>query len=402
MGSFYSSCFVTNMTLSHQNVARIFLVPQHLNLNDKFKYGSPMTHIFDGDDLREPDYCVAQKTVLTSDSRNLFKSKGQIVSNEGSLGMFVPFSFPIRGDYSDYGDIDFDENDRMVKAMEAFFNLSFDQISTAASDNRWYQYWYKEYLEKQKEFEAIGKCLAKIDENPPRGYTKEMNLDDQAMKNYITKMDALQDEYDTKRERYNQLDKELADMEKKNDWGFDRIPNHPDILAVLTYTDVRSEVYDFIATRPFEGWWGGQLKNNCEAYFEYAKKRDSLPEFDEKAFEGLDDELVWAMKWARTNGFKTGETRYYSLYRNAPYDFLDLFKIGEDYREDYEKLYNFIMQLGRLNKLLLPNVSGGQDTNFKLLHSLNTFTNSLLATQIEEERLEWEEDNDEDDGDNED
>jgi hypothetical protein len=101
MGSFYSTCSVTGMTLTHQRVARLLLVPS--------AYYS--------------DY----------DSRNIFKDPGLVVSNEGAQALFSPFGFAIYGTYYDYGQIADIVEDRNVKNLEDFFGLSIEQIFDIAA-----------------------------------------------------------------------------------------------------------------------------------------------------------------------------------------------------------------------------------------------------------------------------
>ena len=65
MGSFYSTCSISNMTLTHQKTSVLLLSPNH---NISFE-----DHL------------------------------GMIVSNDRCQTFFSPFGFPIHGEYDDYG-----------------------------------------------------------------------------------------------------------------------------------------------------------------------------------------------------------------------------------------------------------------------------------------------------------
>lgn len=110
MGSFYSNCSITNMTLTHQKVARLLLVPSHFRI----------------------DISLEMKEYY--DSRNLLKAKGLITSNEGSLAMFSPFGFPIFGEYDDYGNLCNINRDRNVEILEKYFEASVEEILECASN----------------------------------------------------------------------------------------------------------------------------------------------------------------------------------------------------------------------------------------------------------------------------
>lgn len=100
MGSFYSTCSISHMTLTHQKTSIQLLVPTY-----------------------KPSFAGHM---------------GMMVFNEGPQGFFTPFAFPIHGTYDDYGhlcDIQHDDNTRM---LEEFFNISIDQILQNIGDDRWY------------------------------------------------------------------------------------------------------------------------------------------------------------------------------------------------------------------------------------------------------------------------
>lgn len=107
MGSFYSTCSISHMTLKNQKTSIQILAPNY-NLS------------MGGDRL------------------------GLIVSNDGAQALFSPFGFPIHGEYSDCGEIDNIIRDKNVEMIEDFFNLSIDSVLSNIGDDRWYKYGEKE------------------------------------------------------------------------------------------------------------------------------------------------------------------------------------------------------------------------------------------------------------------
>lgn len=88
MGSFYSTCSVSGMTLSHQKTSILLLTPnaelsEHLNM---------------------------------------------IVSNDGCQAFFSPFGFPIHGIYDDYGYITNIKRDKNVEMLEEYFGVDIQSI----------------------------------------------------------------------------------------------------------------------------------------------------------------------------------------------------------------------------------------------------------------------------------
>lgn len=125
MGSFYSTCSITGMTLKDQRVARLLLLPGG--------YRKPNPPGF-------PD---------TYDSRvDMITGKGLLVSNSGCQGLFCAFGFPVFGRYYDYGRIDSIEETPSVQLLEEFFNISIEDILEACSDDRWITYGIIEYEEE--------------------------------------------------------------------------------------------------------------------------------------------------------------------------------------------------------------------------------------------------------------
>ena len=90
MGSFYSTCSVSSMTLTNQKTSIQILAPV--------------------------------------DIPNFKEHLNMIVSNEGAQAFFAPFGFPIHGEYYDYGHIDKIKRDKNVEILEEYFGVSIQDI----------------------------------------------------------------------------------------------------------------------------------------------------------------------------------------------------------------------------------------------------------------------------------
>lgn len=101
MGSFYSTCSISGMTLTKQKTSILLLAPGFYT--------------------------------------DTFEGRGMIVSNRMAQYHWVPFGFPMRGEYDDYGYIiNFEENE-FTKMLEQFFNLDINTILQNVGDDRWYE-----------------------------------------------------------------------------------------------------------------------------------------------------------------------------------------------------------------------------------------------------------------------
>ncbi len=88
MGSFYSSCSISGMTLSHQKTSILLLTP----------------------------------------NAELSEHLDMIVCNDGCQAFFSPFAFPIHGVYDDYGYITDIKRDKNVEMLEEYFGVDIDSI----------------------------------------------------------------------------------------------------------------------------------------------------------------------------------------------------------------------------------------------------------------------------------
>jgi hypothetical protein len=98
MGSFYSTCSVSNMTLSNQKTSV---------------------------QLISPGYSTDFKGHMN-----------MVVSNDGAQAFFSPFGFPIHGRYDDYGHITSIKRDKNVEMLEEFFGVTIDEILQNIGDDR--------------------------------------------------------------------------------------------------------------------------------------------------------------------------------------------------------------------------------------------------------------------------
>lgn len=97
MGSFYSSCSVSGMTLVHQKTSILLLTPNAESLSEHLN---------------------------------------MIVSNDGCQAFFSPFGFPIHGTYDDYGYIDNIKRDENVEMLEEYFGVDIQSILRGIGNQR--------------------------------------------------------------------------------------------------------------------------------------------------------------------------------------------------------------------------------------------------------------------------
>lgn len=138
MGSFYTTCSISNLTITEgQKMVSILLVPETL-FNQRyteahFEWRSNRYRNIDSvepviSDFDDPN---ADPKDRTYDSSKLGFEKGLQLDN-----YFFPFGFPIRGKYYDYGymrDICRDEN---VEMLEEYFGISIEDILSFVESSR--------------------------------------------------------------------------------------------------------------------------------------------------------------------------------------------------------------------------------------------------------------------------
>ena len=98
MGSFYSTCSASGMTLTSQKTSILLLAPGY--------------------------------------STDFKEHLGMIVSNDGCQAFFSPFGFPIHGEYDDYGYISDIKRDKNVELLESYFGIDIELILNNIGDGR--------------------------------------------------------------------------------------------------------------------------------------------------------------------------------------------------------------------------------------------------------------------------
>lgn len=94
MGSFYSSCSISGMTLSNQKTSILLLTP----------------------------------------NAELSEHRNMIVSNDGCQAFYSPFGFPVHGTYDDYGYIVNIIRDKNVEMLETYFGVDIESILQGIGD----------------------------------------------------------------------------------------------------------------------------------------------------------------------------------------------------------------------------------------------------------------------------
>lgn len=302
MGSFDLLCSITGMTLrSGDPMVRMLIVPAHLR--DRW------------------------------DSRNHFKEKAPLVSNEMGLAMFIPFGFPIRGEYYDYGQITNIVEDKNTKSLEEYFGVSIEELcNTLAMDDRWLTLGIErrdEALLKQKNGETL-----------------------------------------TRDEEYN--------ISGAKSWWDGPNPNHIETLRHLTASDIRAEVYDLMIQSPkfHSDWQRKNYEELCSGYFEALDAKAKL----EAEIDSLPEDRKYIQK-LRLDMFHEHDT-FLPHLTASEFNFLTCLKITRDNSKEYIEMLNFVYSLNSYRKLLLPTLYGTQETNYADLLELTKLTQSILKKNI--------------------
>ena len=145
MGSFYSTCSVSGMTLTRQKTS-ILLV--------------------------SPSYSTGY-----SEHRNM------VVSNEGCMEFFTPFGFPINGVYYDYGNITDIERNGNVRILEDYFGIDIEtilenigrEIPEGIKNSKTYESLGMTYF-RTEVLEYLERGWDKIDISSPKKYSFESYL----------------------------------------------------------------------------------------------------------------------------------------------------------------------------------------------------------------------------------
>ncbi len=331
MGSFFSTCSVSGMTLNdNMPVVRFLLLPQS----------------------KSKGY----------DTRDILKSKGLIVSNEGATAAFVPFGFPIRGRYYDYGQIDEIVHDDGVKMLEAFFGLDIDSILDIASDGR---------EEPDGEDAEEG------------GKVKHLKL--------------------LKMLTYTDIHAEV----------YDHLARVPESIEPAAAPESEDDYEDDYYLRQWNSWRNGYFET-CDLYEsgkldEKGEPTEALHAEDGGGFAnmplGMESEDAEKRKASlkamlrldmQIRGHTTHERGFIRAYGK-----LNMFIALHPWmRRSHEPIIvgmrNFISSLTEMRKIILPSMYGSQDTNWRALLDLNAKTTEIMtalqAAEDEEYRKYAEED----------
>jgi len=285
------------------------------------RYDHPMVRL-----LIVPRYIINERTL---DSRDLFKQKAPLCSNERALAAFVPFGFPIRGKYDDYGHIDNIVEDQNTKKLEEFFGASiYDLCNILATDDRWLRFGIER---------------------------RDFILDKQSKNEKLTQ----EEEWD------------LADY--KN-WWKEADPKNINILKNITICDIRGEVYDLMIQPPKlkHKYYIEEYQELCSGYFKNLSMIKELNSENSSKEERL----------AKTFNFSTFHAFETFLPFMCKFNFLKELQIDESFQKEYVEMVNFIYSINSYRKLLLPTLYGSQEDNYKDLLELTKLTQSLLKANI--------------------
>jgi hypothetical protein len=123
MGSYYVACSLSGLSITDDDPMYIQLM-----IDNRVKHHKVMKHYNATVGDEEGD-------------EGLVGEKGCRVSNEGFYADFIPFGFPILGEYADCGLIDeVDYQSREVKLLEDYFGMKLSAIIECAEDDRWIKY----------------------------------------------------------------------------------------------------------------------------------------------------------------------------------------------------------------------------------------------------------------------
>lgn len=203
MGSFFSQCSVTGLNIpDNAELVRLLLLPRFSEVPSKNLYTEEFPY-----------------------------DKGLHLSNDVPWANWVPFGFPLKGTYDDYGTISSVEEDENIKKLEEYFNISFDLILRAVHDTRWIQ-----VLESEDEY--------------------------------------------YKRQRPNSPYLEVTNLDK---------------LKKLTYTDIKRDVYDRLVEMSDKlgkrNWWSGQY--TYEQWLDYYNRISEFRKEYSEDFEEVEEYLTF-------------------------------------------------------------------------------------------------------------
>ena len=161
MGSFYVNCSITNKTIADGDEMVIqFMVPSWIADYKTPSGKAEMTNLsmsiflntikLEGFDKAMAKYADAYQDMVKEEEEfgKDVAPKGVVVSNDGALHQWVPVGPAIRGTYDDCGHIepstDPENLERIETLRKIFYDVPFESIMGAATDDRWLTYGFRE------------------------------------------------------------------------------------------------------------------------------------------------------------------------------------------------------------------------------------------------------------------
>lgn len=318
MGSFYSTCSISDLTIIDGDKMYIQLILPSWVKNpysiDGEKYGCG--------------------------------EKGLRVSNEGSLAEFVPFGFPIEGKYNDCGDITDIIPSRNIEMLEDFFGISIKDIIECASDDRWYKYGY---LERDKRKER-----------------NDWIVGDNKMKN----MDILKDLTITyfKKEHYDFLAEKWIGSDSYFEGVVkERTTKYLNILKKLDQHRPKNEVRKIFTV--------DDITDKIREKYSIIKDNGS----NDKEFEQM---IVNMQNHKSGDWWKSDWNYELYIPTISNYNMFKLLPIGSEDIDDVRKQYTFIMNMYNLTKVLRPSHYGSQENNFQAYVDFHKMSVEMVGNTV--------------------
>jgi len=323
MGSFYSTCSITDLSIvDGDEMYMQLLLPTWVT--------NP--HSIDGEKIGCGE-------------------KGLRVSNEGPLGEWVPFGFPIEGHYADYGDIDGVKPSRNIQMLEEFFGIPIQSIIACATDDRWYKHSYKPMIEDKEKEEYKGQWKSwTVADNKMKhiGLLKKLTVTyfNKAHYDYLSTNRLGHDSYSIKERttRMKTMIELLPELEKARP----KSGNEKKNITLVDVTDELRKKYEVIKS----------MKGDDEDF----------------------DEMIVDMENYRTGSWwkREWDYKFYipSIAKNDMFKLLPISPLDED---EIVKQYVFIINMMELYKVLRPSYYGSQQNNFDAYAEFHKFSTELVS-----------------------
>lgn len=335
MGSFYATCSITDLSITDGDQMYMQLIIPTWVKNP---------HSIDGE-----QYGCGEK--------------GLRVSNEGAMGEFVPFGFPIAGHYADYGNMDGITKDRNIEMLEEFFNIPIQDIISCATDDRWYKLAYKPVIEDNTKEEY-------------KGQHNSWTVADNKMKNIEILKDLTVTYF--KKEHYEYLSESLRggddywmDETKKR---FKKIKKSLKRLAQINAEQAKQ------AKKP-------QIKLEDITDKQVKMYRDTFGDEKDMTDGEIRLEYFMMLNVSSDSKYKLSRAeldRSFPITSMARVDMYALLPLTEEDADEVIKQYTFIVNMHSLYKVIRPSYYGSQTDNFKMYSDFHKMSVELTGGMIEE------------------